>query len=219
MIMPGREVQIALVEDDPGTANLIQEVLLAQTDFRPVAVCTNGTSALSALPPLKPAVVLFDLYLDGRESVVVLRELRRRLPDSLILAITSYEDSHLIFGALCAGADGYVIKGDPALPLPQAIREALEGGRPMSRAVARKVLQHFRQMGVDDRESGLDQLTARELQVLQRIHAGYTNGEIGKALSVSEETIRKAVRSILAKLQVSNRAEAAGRYSRHYRAD
>ena len=205
---------VALVEDDPLAAEMIVRTLNAEAGFTCVGWCADGDEALERLPLLAPQVILFDLMLGGQEGFAHLRQLRAVLPSTPILALTSHEDSRMIYEALCAGAEGYLLKSDTTLPLTEAIRETLTGGRPFSRSVARRVLQFFHRRGLDAAAAGLDRLSEREFEVLQWISSGFNNREIALRQKTGEETVRKQVRSILVKLHAANRAEAAAIFAR-----
>jgi DNA-binding NarL/FixJ family response regulator len=126
--------------------------------------------------------------------------------------LTVFEHNDWIFDALRAGASGYVLKRSPRQEIVDAIRQVHDGGAPMSSSVARKVVQFFSQRPAAD--AGLSQLTEREHVVLQKLSEGLSYEEIGVALAISINTVRKHIRGIYEKLQVNSRTEAVARLLR-----
>ena len=214
MSLPTRPIQVAVVADSATAATSCLQPLQAQADFRILEILgANAESALRAMG-VPPDVVVLEFSEAAAAPHGLLPRLRHAFPNLMVIVHSARDDFPAISSALRAGADGYVLSGDPLFPMEHAIREVKAGGVPLSRPVACRIGHHFRTLGIECRLHGLDALTSREIQVLERIHAGFTNAEIGQALHVSVETVRKAVRSILSKLHVANRAEAAGLFAR-----
>jgi DNA-binding NarL/FixJ family response regulator len=152
-----------------------------------------------------PDVVLVDIGLPGMSGIEVVHRLHRLAPDTRLVMLTIHEDNDRIFEAICAGACGYLLK--TALPdaIIQAVREALQGGAPMTPQIARRVLNLFTQV----RAPAWDyDLTDREREVLRELIGGKTKKQMGKTLFLSEYTVDTHLRSIYAKLHVHSRTEA-----------
>lgn len=207
--------RVVILEDDPRTASELQSLLDASSDFVCGAVCSTVDQAATQARRTQPTVVLSDMRLQGVFRPDAISEIKRAAPKAIVLVLTAYEDPELLFLALRAGADGYLLKTDTTRPLLQALRLALQDAPPLSPRVARRILRHFRDEGVGAQTSGLTTLTARQRQVLERVHQGHSNPEIAKQLEISPDAVKMHVGNILARLRVSTRVEAAAVYERY----
>jgi len=162
-----------------------------------------------------PDAVLADMQIEGELRPDAIREFKQAAPRTTVLTLTAYEEPDLLFQALQAGADGYLLKTDTTLPLLQALKLALEEVPPFSPRVARQMLRYFRERPEDRSESGLSLLTARQKQVLELLHQGYSNREIAEKLGVGTDAVKMHVREVLRKLQIESRVEAAAIFERH----
>ena len=153
-----------------------------------------------------------DIRLPRMSGVDCVRKLKGQIPEILIVMLTSYEDDDLIFQALKAGASGYLLKQIPPSDILKSIQEVQAGGAPMSSAIARKVIQSFHPG--EATASPTDSLTPREREILRHLAKGYMNKEIADELGLSLWTVKVHVQSILSKLHVRSRTEAASRYLR-----
>lgn len=218
-----RSISVAVVEDDAHLRRSFERVITAAEGCRLVGVCGCVADALRRIPTLAPDVILMDVNLPDGSGVDCVAELSGRLPDTQILMVTAYQDPDTAFRAITAGAHGYLVKPVTAQKLIEAIREIREGGVPMSRAVARKVIAAFRRMnekaGLPARHSAAEaehppeQTTAdstlapREQQVLEFLVEGYSYKEIAVQLGLSTGTVSTYVNRIYNKLHVSSRRE------------
>lgn len=146
-----------------------------------------------------------DIHLPKLSGVECTRRLKQLCPRVQILILTVYEDNERIFGALKAGAGGYLLKRAAPANILQAIQEVKEGGAPMSSQIARQVVQSFRE---DPGNQQVESLSEREQEILQQLSKGYSTKEIAGRLSVSVNTIRKHLQNIYGKLHVRSRTEA-----------
>jgi len=210
-------IRVAVVEDDARVRSVLTEVLDGAQDCECAGVFHTADCALAALPSLQPDVILMDINLPDLSGVECVMRLGPLLPKSQILVLTSYQDPETIFQALSAGAHGYLVK--PTMPdkLLEAIREVREGGAPMSRTIARKVLEVFRNQTPPrpartkdpmDEES----LGPRERQVLNFLVAGLSYKEIASELNIGLSTVGTYVQRIYEKLHVHTRREIIARY-------
>lgn len=152
-----------------------------------------------------PDVMLVDIGLPGMSGIEVVRRLHRLAPDTRLVMLTIHEDNDRIFEAICAGACGYLLKTAMPEAILQAVREALQGGAPMTPQIARRVLNLFTQV----RAPAWDyDLTDRERDVLRELIEGKTKKQMGKTLFLSEHTVDTHMRSIYMKLHVHSRTEA-----------
>lgn len=211
-----KTIEVALVEDDPGVRAQLAAMINSSAGFHCQAAYPDGTTALKAIPGSRPDVVLMDINLPGMLGPECVRQLKTLAPGLPVLMLTVYDDSEKIFQSLMAGATGYLLKRTPKDKLLAAIREVYSGGAPMSRQVARRVVQFFQDI---DRvppavqpPAQLKGLTDREGQVLASLAKGHSYKEAADQLNISFETVRTHVRSIYEKLHVHSRTEAVLKY-------
>ena len=203
-------IRVAVVEDDRMVREVLEILLNGSPGFTCVAAYGNGEDALNGLPPLNPDVVLMDINLPGISGIECIVRLRELGVPSLFIMLTIFEDSDAVFQSLSAGASGYLLKQTPPAKLLEAIQEVNAGGSPMSREIARKVIQSF-QVPPANRmaESGL---TKREEEILSCLIKGLLYKEIADQMCIGIETVRTHLRHIYEKLQVRTRSEAIVKY-------
>ncbi len=211
-----KAIQVALVEDDPNLrANLIA-MLNSSAGFECQAAYPDGKSALRGIPANRPDVVLMDINLPGMLGTECVRQLKDLTPNLPVLMLTVYEDSEQIFKSLMSGATGYLLKRTPRDKLLEAIREVDAGGAPMSRQIARRVVQFFQKVNELPKDvqtpSVVVSLSEREKEVLAALAKGYAYKEIADQLKISFETVRTHLRTIYEKLHVHSRTEAVLKY-------
>jgi DNA-binding NarL/FixJ family response regulator len=203
-------IQVAIVEDDEEIRANLAHRISSNASFRLLRSCASGEAALAELPPLNPDVVLMDINLPGIDGVECVQRLKDKLPGTQFLMLTVYEDNNRLFKSLIAGASGYLLKRTPAAKLLAAIREAHAGGSPMTPQIARRVVQHFRQLPQPIEESV--KLTQREIEVLEQLAKGYLYKEILDNLDIGRGTLNYFIRNIYEKLHVHSRTEAVVKY-------
>lgn len=205
-----KRLSVMVVEDHDDFRRSL-ELMLASNGFG----CTSYSDAPSALIALerdRPDVVIMDLNLEGPNGIACTRAIKEYWPGIQVLVCTVHEDDERIFGALKAGATGYVLKRAPIQELLDAVRVVHEGGSPMSAAIARRVVGSFQDPAHD--ATG-EQLTLREQEILDLLAEGLRFKEIGAKLFVSINTVRTHVRHIYEKLQVQSRTEALNKARRN----
>jgi len=215
-------IKVAVVEDDARLRRTFVDVLESSAEFRCVGAFATGAEAVDGIPALAPDVVIMDVNLPDTTGVECVKALAPRLPTTQILMVTVYQDPDTTFQALAAGAHGYLVK--PVLPerLLEAIREIRAGGVPMSRTIARKVIETFRSREVAEAAGTSaarppaaspdeETLTAREQQVLELLVEGFSYKEIAQQLGISSSTVGTYVQRIYEKLHVSSRREIMAR--------
>jgi len=180
------------------------------------AAYPDGKAALKGIPANRPDVVLMDINMPGMLGTECVQHLRAAVPGLPVLMLTVYDDSEQVFKSLMAGATGYLLKRTSKDKLLEAIREINSGGAPMSRQIAKRVVQFFqeiRQVPAEVmRAPEVKNLTEREEQVLASLAKGLSYKEIADALKISFETVRTHVRSVYEKLHVHSRTEAVLKY-------
>ena len=203
-------IRVAIVEDDPGIRASLVNMLSRSTDCRPVCSCADAETALVDLPAHKPDVVLMDINLPHIDGIECVRRLKEQMPATQFVMLTVYGDSDRLFRSLMAGASGYLLKRASSSGILTAIREVRAGGSPMTPQIARRVVQHFRQ--IPEQSAGVEKLTAREKEILAQLAQGFLYKEIGDNLGISMDTVRTYIRKIYDKLQVHSRTAAMIKY-------
>jgi len=203
------DITVGIVEDDLVLRTTLERIINVRPGFRCVAACASGEEAVKKLPPLKPDVIIMDLNLPIMTGIECTRRLSALLPRKPIIILTMYEDGELIFRALQAGASGYLIKRARSDEVLAAIKEAHEGGAPMSSRIARRVVQSFHAPPPSaDAAAVKAALTERENDLLHYLSEGFSNKEIAEKLNLSVLTVRTHLRHIYDKLHVHSRTEA-----------
>jgi DNA-binding NarL/FixJ family response regulator len=204
-------VKVAMVEDEQEIRDSWIKLIGTFPEFSCVCTCASGEDALKHLPPLRPQIVLMDIFLPRMSGIECTSRLKELLPDTHILILTSMADDELVFMALQAGADGYLLKSTQPSELHAALQDLLRGGAPMTGAIARRVVRYFRQKE-KPKDPDLN-LSAREEEVLILLSKGYGNKEIAARLDLSVDTVSTYLKQIYKKLHVHSRTEAVMRYA------
>ncbi|HEU6448034.1 MAG TPA: response regulator transcription factor [Verrucomicrobiae bacterium] len=205
-----RRLKIALVEDKADLRDSWSKLINSFPDFSCDCICASGEEALRSIPLAKPNVVLMDIFLPRMSGIECTSRLKEILPKTQVVMLTGVDDNELVFMALQAGADGFLLKRTKPADLHAALLEVTRGGAPMSSEVARRVIESFRRPA-KTREQSVH-LTTREEEVLILLTKGYSNKEIADKLSLSVETVGSHLKHIYEKLHVRSRAEAVARY-------
>ena len=207
---PGNPIRIAVVEDDKTVREVLEILLSGTPGFMCVATYGNGEDAVAGLPGVNPDVVLMDINLPGISGIECIARIKDQDLPMLFIMLTIFEDSDAIFQSLSAGASGYLLKQTPPARLLEAIQEVYQGGSPMSREIARKVVQSFQHSSSLPGTDNL--LTKREEEILSYLVKGLLYKEIAALLLIGVETVRTHLRHIYEKLQVRTRSEAIVKY-------
>jgi DNA-binding NarL/FixJ family response regulator len=202
-------IAVALVDDQRLVRTGLQRILAEEDGFRVVAECGDGAEALAALATVAADVVLMDIRMRGMDGI----EATRRLRDAggpPVLVLTTFDDDDVLWGALEAGAAGFVLKEASAEQLIEATRAVAAGGAWIDPAVLPRVLAGYRATVLPKlrEQAKIANLTDRELDVLREMATGASNLEIARHLVVSEATVKSHVGSIFSKLAVRDRAGA-----------
>ncbi len=202
-------VRIVLADDHPIVREGLRTVLETQADFEVVAEAANGEEAVQLVARQHPDILLLDLEMPLMDGVEAIRRLRTMFTTETlprIIVFTAFDNDERIIHAIQAGADGYLLKGEPRDVIFNAMRVTLEGGSLLQPIVASKLLHHVGQR-VPQVIPG-ETLTERELEVLHLLAQGMPNKEIASKLVISERTAKFHVSSIMSKLGATNRTEA-----------
>jgi DNA-binding NarL/FixJ family response regulator len=202
-------ITVSIVEDDPSLCKGLARLIGRTQDIRCLGCYANAEDALREIPKTPPEVVLMDINLPGLDGIECVRKLKEMRPSLRIVMVTVYENPERIFKALATGAIGYVLKHEPPAELLDSIRDAHQGGAPMSSQIARKVVQFFQNSGpVNEAE----ELSGREREVLEFLAKGYLIKEIADQLELGFDTVRTYIRRIYEKMHVHSRSQAVAKF-------
>jgi DNA-binding NarL/FixJ family response regulator len=203
-------IKVALVEDNPKARASWTKFINSFSDFTCVCTCSSGEEAVRVIPSKQPDVVLMDLFLPRMSGIECTVRLKELLPQTQIIILTAMDDEELVFMALKAGADGYLLKRTEPSELRTALLDVLGGGAPMTSEIARRVIASFREKTPDRGEA--IHLSLREEQILVLLSQGYSNKTIADKLGLSIDTVCGHLKRAFKKLHVSSRTEAVIRY-------
>jgi DNA-binding NarL/FixJ family response regulator len=201
--------RILLVDDHEIVRLGLKALIERQPHFEVVAEASTAREAVEKVEAFTPDVVVMDIRLPGGSGIEACEEIVERFPNSKVIMLTSYAEDEMLFSAIRAGAAGYVLKQIGGDDLIRAIEAVGRGEALLDPAVTQRIFQEVRKAAKEEEASAFSALTQQEKHVLLLVSEGKTNREIAKALFLGEGTVRNYVSSILSKLGVSNRAEAA----------
>jgi DNA-binding NarL/FixJ family response regulator len=204
-------IRVALVDDETLVRQGIRSLLDVAADFRVVGEAADGRAGLALLSSAAVDVGLLDVRLPDMSGIEVLRELRARRIAVPIILLTTFDDDDAALAGITAGARGFLLKSVSLERLSDAIRTVAAGKRMIAPAVTHRVLERKAALGAIAGLDPPDRLTARELEILRLLAAGYSNAEIALALRIVEGTVKNHVSSILSKLGVRDRTRAVMR--------
>jgi DNA-binding NarL/FixJ family response regulator len=204
------KTRISIVEDNPGIRESLSMLIESTQAFELLKSYPNAELAMDDILKNTPDIILMDINLPNRSGIDCTVFIKEHCPNVQILIQTVYEDADLVFNALRAGATGYMLKRSSPTELLEAIHDCMNGGAPMSSAIARKVVQSFHAPILKPDPTA--ELSPREEEVLQLLAKGFRNKEIADQLFISVETVRRHVHVIYSKLHVRSRTEAVLKY-------
>jgi DNA-binding NarL/FixJ family response regulator len=199
-------ISVALVEDQEDLCRSWVQIIEKFDGFTCVCTCASAEEAVRRIPEARPDVILMDIRLPRMSGIDCTSRLKALLPTTPIVILTVLDDDELIFRALEAGADGYLLKRSKPADLRAALLDVLNGGAPMSSAIARRVVRSFRRPPANPRNEA--HLSLREIEVLGFLSQGLSNKEIADQTRLSVETVRSYLKTIYEKLHVHCRTEA-----------
>jgi DNA-binding NarL/FixJ family response regulator len=208
-------IRIHIADDHEVVRIGLTAVLSRQAGFEVVGEAGSGNEAIRAADRLRPDVVVLDIRMPDGSGTDACREITRRRPGTPVVMLTSYADADALFEAIDAGASGYVLKRIGSDELIAAVRSVAAGESRLDGAVTDTVLARLRESAGDEEAGAFGELTDQERRVLAEVASGASNREIGRRLGLAEKTVRNYVSSVLAKLELASRAEAAGYAIRH----
>ncbi|HEU0131162.1 MAG TPA: response regulator transcription factor [Mycobacteriales bacterium] len=200
-------IRVVLVDDHEVVRRGVRELLSVEDDIEVVGEAGTVSEAEARIPALRPDIAVLDVRLPDGNGVALCRELRSRMPELNVLMLTSFSDDDALFDAILAGAAGYVLKQIRGDDLVDAVRTVGRGGSLLDPGVTAQVLERLRNPPVEDPR--LAELTGQERRILELIAEGLTNRQIGERMFLAEKTVKNYVSSLLAKLGLERRTQAA----------
>ncbi len=212
--MTEKTVRVLIVDDHEVVREGLRSLINRRPGIDVVGEAGTVASAVSEARRLQPDVVIMDVRLPDGSGVEACREIREEHPDMKVIMLTSYADEEAVFSSILAGAAGYLLKQTRGQVLADSIETVAQGGSLLDPAVTQKVLQRLRDMGSGRSDDALSALSEQEHKILMLIAEGKTNKEIAQAIYLSDKTVKNYVSSILSKLNLRRRAEAAAYIAR-----
>jgi DNA-binding NarL/FixJ family response regulator len=203
----GAPVRVFLLDDHEIVRRGVRELLEAEDDLEVVGEADTAELALARIPPTRPDVALLDVRLPDGDGVEVCREIRSRHPEIACVMLTSFSDDEALLQAVLAGASGYLLKQIRGTDIVDAVRRTAAGQSLLDPAVTDRLLARFRTPAKTDER--LARLTPQERRILALIADGLTNRQIGGEMHLAEKTVKNYVSSLLAKLGMQRRTQAA----------
>jgi DNA-binding NarL/FixJ family response regulator len=204
-----KEISILLVDDHVLFREGLASLLKARPQFQIVGSAEDGLQAIELARQLMPDLILMDVQMPRLDGIQATQQIKQEMPDARVVMLTMSEDIQDLFEAIKNGAQGYLLKNTPSDELCRFLESVFEGEAPISGLMAAKMLGEFRKPQEPFVRLPSEQLTDREIEVLRHVSEGMSNREIGAVLVISENTVKKHLRNILAKLHLRNRVEAA----------
>lgn len=201
--------KILLVDDHEVVRLGLRALLERHPQFEIIGEAATAREALEMVSTYRPDIVVMDIRLPGTSGIEACEEITTRFPETRVIMLTSYAEDEMLFSAIRAGASGYVLKQIGGDDLVRAIESVSRGDALLDPSVTQRVFQEVRRAVKEEEASAFAHLSQQEKHVLLLVSEGKTNREIAKALFLGEGTVRNYVSSILSKLGVNNRAEAA----------
>jgi DNA-binding NarL/FixJ family response regulator len=205
--MSADPITVVLVDDHEVVRRGVRDLLSVEGDIEVVGEASNVSEALARIPALRPDVAVLDVRLPDGNGVALCRDLKSSMPALNVLMLTSFSDDDALFDAIMAGASGYVLKHIGGNDLVDAVRTVGRGGSLLDPAVTAQVLQRLRTPPQEDPR--LQSLTDQERRILELIAEGLTNRQIADRMFLAEKTVKNYVSSLLAKLGLERRTQAA----------
>ena len=210
MALPQPKVRVLLADDQTSYREGLRETLSVYPDIEVVGEASDGFEARLLARATSPSVVLMDLRMPNLDGIAATRHVVREVPGCRVIALTTFEDEALVFGALQAGASGYLLKGADTATLLRALR-GVDGDSALSPPIVGKVISEFRRLSAISPPTvpSPGPLSPREVEVVKLLASGACNKDIARSLGLAEGTVKNHVTHVLEKLGVDDRTQAA----------
>ena len=207
-------LRVMLVDDHEVVRQGLRALLEAEEDIEVIAEADNGPAAVSLASAHRPDVVVMDVRMPGGSGIEACRAIRDERSEAQVVMLTSFSDDEALFNSIMAGAAGFVLKQIRGRDLIDAIRTVASGRSLLDPEVTQRVLERLRKAKFDDKDPKLARLSPQEERILDMVGEGLTNREIAERIHLSDKTVKNYVSTILQKLEVARRAEAASYVAR-----
>jgi two-component system, NarL family, response regulator LiaR len=201
-------IRVFLADDHAVVRRGLEALIETEADMVVVGMAADGLEAVEKTAEVRPDVILLDMKMPRLGGVEAIRQIKSVMPEARVLVLTSFNDDETVFGAIQAGALGFLLKDSGPAELIQAIRNTYEGKPTLHPDIALRMIQELDEPMKAGQTLTAEPLTARELEVLQWVARGLTNQEIADRLVMSERTVRTHISHILRKLHLANRTQA-----------
>lgn len=202
-------IRVLVCDDQVVVCEGLEMILSADPDIEVVGLAYGGAEAIQKAEDLHPDLILMDLNMPGVNGIQATREILKTHPEIKILVLTTFGDDEWVFDAIRSGALGYLLKGTPRAELIRAVKGTVQGDTYIDPAVGAKLLAHITSQPVPKSTTIASDLSEREMDILRSLARGLTNAEIAEKLFLTKGTVRNYVSSVLAKLEVEDRTQAA----------
>ena len=204
------KINILIADDHSMVRQGLKQILELEKDITVIAQASNGNEAVKMARESKPDVILMDINMPGTNGLQAIKEIKQEMLPCKIIVLTIHEDREYLFKTLQMGAEGYVLKDAEPSVLIEAIRNVYNGQSYIQPNMTRELVKEFNRVTLHEKDKNDENnLTAREIEVLELIAEGMINKEIAKQLYISEKTVKNHVSNIFKKLDVSDRTQAA----------
>jgi DNA-binding NarL/FixJ family response regulator len=210
------KMKIVLVDDHEVVRLGLKSLLSRYTQFEVVAEAGNAKDAVEQVTLYRPDVVVMDIRMPGKSGIEATREIVQKHPGTKVIMLTSYVEDEMLFEAIAAGASGYVLKQIGSNELGRALEKVANGESLIDPALMQKVFTRLRKASRKAEDEAFGELSEQELKIIALVSKGRTNKEMAEVLFLSEKTVRNYVSSILSKLHLSTRSEAAAYAVQHH---
>ncbi len=214
-VPPAQPLRLLLVDDHEVVRQGLRALIERRPAFQIVAEAGTVSEAVAAARRFEPDLVLMDVRLPDGSGVEACRAIREELPATRVVMLTSYPDEEAVLAAILAGASGYLLKEIRGRDLVAALEAVGRGDSLLDPAVTERVLERVRRMAAGDANDELAELTSQERKILMLVAEGKTNREIAADVFLSDKTVKNYVSSILSKLNLQRRAQAAAFVAKH----
>lgn len=205
-------INVAIIEDNAQYRTAVSIILQLNEELKLQHKLSTADNLVDKFIAAPPDVVLMDIDLPGTNGIEAVWEIRKYWPEMKVLMLTVFEDDEKIFGAIKAGANGYLLKKDSPTRIIDAIKSVYDGEAPMNGVIAAKMLQYFQKKQQRYHELVESNLTERENEILRQLVKGATYKEIADSLFISWETLNSHIKNIYRKLKVHSRREISVKY-------
>ncbi|RFZ94856.1 DNA-binding response regulator [Mucilaginibacter conchicola] len=202
-------ITVSIVEDHDQYRDLLYQVINDNPEFQILDSFSSAEEALKSIIINPPDIAIIDIKLKSLSGIELIQRIKSKIPQTLFLMCTAYQNNENVFTALKAGASGYIVKGSSAEEIQSAVKELYNGGAPMSPYIAKKVINLLH--GKED-QNNYD-LTEREIEVLSHLSKGLLYKEIADLLGISLNTVKNHCKNIYKRLHVQNRVEALNKFN------